>query len=442
MSKAVIRFSPILGVLLALAGPARTVDEQQIKNATAAAVSFLKAIEWDLPAETAIPRNDIGHDSNTMEGPMALAGIALMEAGVNPTDPAIQKIAVIVRRQAVIQSRTYQLALDIVFLDKLGEPADTPVIQSMGVRLLCGQSQPGRMGLQLSRAKRSRKSPSPCRVGRRDNEGAKTDGNDRIGPGERAALDADLRETLKRPRQAARNGGLGGQELLDDNSNTQFAVIGIWAARRHGVPVDESLKILERRLRTLQTANSGLGLYRRRHWSLHAHGVHDLAGLLGIAIVTGNKGERSMKAATINPDGTIKVGSAAAEKKPLNPMADPSVRKGFEFLAAVMSGEQGGPPGGAGGAMPPGSGGGRPGGGRLAARYDARNGQRRRTCRVRATITTSSGPWNVSALFMANTKSATKIGLHGEPKRSSPPKPKTAHGRAGNTVRFRTRVLR
>jgi len=42
---------------------------------------------------------------------------------------------------------------------------------------------------------------------------------------------------------------------VDDNSNTQFAILGLWAARRHEVPMALSLAMLDRRFRNSQLAN-------------------------------------------------------------------------------------------------------------------------------------------------------------------------------------------
>src|SRR5947208_9473176 len=126
MRKEVIRFAPILGVLLALAGPAHAVNDKQIKAAVTAAIAFLKSTSTQ----------PLGPGANANEeGPLALVGIALMEAGVDPGDPFIQAAAKSIRERAVQQSKTYQLALDIIFLDKLGEQIDTTLIQSMGARL-------------------------------------------------------------------------------------------------------------------------------------------------------------------------------------------------------------------------------------------------------------------------------------------------------------------
>src|SRR5438105_3857195 len=112
MRKALLRFAPALGVALVLAGTAPAATDAQIKAGIKAATNYLKSQGWALPLN-----GGGGHE----EGPMALAGIAMIEAGVDPADPVILNIAKMVREQATKQSKTYQLALDIIFLDKLRE---------------------------------------------------------------------------------------------------------------------------------------------------------------------------------------------------------------------------------------------------------------------------------------------------------------------------------
>ena len=42
----------------------------------------------------------------------------------------------------------------------------------------------------------------------------------------------------------------------DDNSNSQFAMLALWAARRHDVPVEHALLLAEQRYRTSQHKES------------------------------------------------------------------------------------------------------------------------------------------------------------------------------------------
>src|SRR5208282_4758720 len=53
----------------------------------------------------------------------------------------------------------------------------------------------------------------------------------------------------------------GPKGVMDDNSNTQFAMLALWAARRHDVPVERSLALSELRFRVSQL-RSGAWAYR------------------------------------------------------------------------------------------------------------------------------------------------------------------------------------
>src|SRR4051794_15022989 len=54
-------------------------------------------------------------------GAVSLAGLALLEAGVKPDDPAVANVTAYVRKTAVTQTETYHVALAILYLDKLAD---------------------------------------------------------------------------------------------------------------------------------------------------------------------------------------------------------------------------------------------------------------------------------------------------------------------------------
>jgi hypothetical protein len=75
-----------------------------------------------------------------------------------------------------------------------------------------------------------------------------------------------------------RFGGFG------DNSNTQFAVLGVWSAGRAGLDIRETMAEVDRRFRGTQAANGG--------WGYAGVGDSDAmtcAGLMSLALVKGHK---------------------------------------------------------------------------------------------------------------------------------------------------------
>ena len=79
-------------------------------------------------------------------GGTALAGLTLLECDVPASDPAIQQTAEFLRKSWTDvndEYTTYAISLAILFFDRLGDPADTPIIQALGVRLLAGQNAAG-----------------------------------------------------------------------------------------------------------------------------------------------------------------------------------------------------------------------------------------------------------------------------------------------------------
>jgi hypothetical protein len=67
----------------------------------------------------------------------------------------------------------------------------------------------------------------------------------------------------------------------DDNSNTQFAILGVWAARRHGVAAERSVAMISERFHQSQNDDGSWG------YNLNTKVRRDsmtCAGLLGLAV--------------------------------------------------------------------------------------------------------------------------------------------------------------
>lgn len=76
-------------------------------------------------------------------GECALPAYALLEAGVQGTDPVIQKAAAFIRPRVLKTDSTYEISLALLFFDRLRDPKDKEVIQSLAVRLIAGQHYSG-----------------------------------------------------------------------------------------------------------------------------------------------------------------------------------------------------------------------------------------------------------------------------------------------------------
>jgi hypothetical protein len=230
-----------------------------------------------------------GSDKGWAAGYTALAGLALAESGVSTADPVLKKAANIVRTLAPQLDSTYEVSLAILFLDRMGDRKDDRLIQSLAVRLLAGQTATGGWSYKVPKATSAEadqimsalrklnppgqaEAPSP-RL-RPPSLGLCIKAGDDIRPRPPATasdpqkviagLPAGLRTlpvfdssrfALQDPPDK-RNQALAG---TTDNSNTHFAILGLWAARRHDVPVERAFGLLNRRFRTSQDANGAWG---------------------------------------------------------------------------------------------------------------------------------------------------------------------------------------
>src|SRR5690348_17265727 len=114
----------VFGVLASLAGPLRAVDREAIDRAVEKGVIALRRMQ-----------NMDGTWRDEKIGATGLAGIALLECGADKDDKAVQSAAARVREASFKLTDTYSLSLGVLFLDLLDNPTDTPLIESMLVRL-------------------------------------------------------------------------------------------------------------------------------------------------------------------------------------------------------------------------------------------------------------------------------------------------------------------
>jgi hypothetical protein len=243
-----VRWAAVLCPLCVVLCPlsARAAEQAEIDKAIERGVAALKLMQ---------SRRDGTWPHETI-GATALAGLTLMECKVPADDKAVAAAADAVRRASLSLTHTYSLSLAVLFLDRLGDARDLPLIESLTVRLLAGQEEGGWSytcppiadveALRLSKLLGQRNELK----GRRDLP--------MPGQGKRTVRDLapEIRQQLALITRIQQGAGLGFGRITD-NSNTQFATLALWVARRYGLPVDEALARVEKRFRESQHSDGG-----------------------------------------------------------------------------------------------------------------------------------------------------------------------------------------
>ena len=221
-------------------------------------------------------------------GEAALSGLGMLEAGVKEDDPAVQNVLKLVRAESLIQTDTYHISLAIIFLDRFGDRGDVPLIQVLGIRLYAGMNSGGGWTYKcwsgVDGADALLKSLQTNELTTKDGKDPPKDpkGDGFLKPDAAAATANGLHpvagklhvEVSKAIKGAGRTGG-----TTDDNSNTQFGIVGLWVAARNGVPAKDAFALLEARFTRSQNADGGWG-YEGTSSLVSMTG----AGLLGLAV--------------------------------------------------------------------------------------------------------------------------------------------------------------
>src|SRR6516162_3996264 len=114
-------FIAVCTALAILAAPAFAAPPaDQVRAAGDKGVAYLK--------------NNPGSHNDDGNGRQALAGLALLAGGCTPADADVARIAGQIRGTCIGDDATYHVALSMLFLDKLGDPADEGLIQLLGVK--------------------------------------------------------------------------------------------------------------------------------------------------------------------------------------------------------------------------------------------------------------------------------------------------------------------
>jgi hypothetical protein len=231
----------------------------------------------------------------------ALPGLALLECGVPAKSPEIQKVAKLIRTRVPQLNETYKLALAILFLDRLGDPQDRQAIQTLALRLVAGQRPSGGWTYNCPRLEPRQEHDLLFALQKQP-------------PASPLDLPPQFRNlpALQPPSQPLAS------PLLDafatNNSTTQFAILGLWAARRHNLPLERALALVAQRFRVSQAKGGGWG-YMYEMNSPRPTPSMTGAGLLGLAVGHGLMAD-SLSAA------------ARAELA-----QDPAIQKGLKVLS-------------------------------------------------------------------------------------------------------------
>jgi Ca-activated chloride channel family protein len=232
-----------LGMTVTAFGQNKPPAEQDVAAAIARGVTFLKEAQsregyWNEPAQ-----------AQHQLGMTALAGLALLENGIPRESREIGKARELVTALASQSDQTYDIALAILFLARCQEGRrgeSDALIQSLGRRLAGGDHE----GIW------------DYNVPRNDEESTTVPGNPRRGA----------------RRKGGRIGRVFGTD--GDNSNTQFALLGLWASGRHGFDSDAALESIDGHFRSSQNRDGRWG-YRVGEQGSEAMSC---AGLMGLAI--------------------------------------------------------------------------------------------------------------------------------------------------------------
>ena len=280
--------------LFVVAFPARAADPKAIDAAVRSGAEYLEGRYKDLKRA--------GEDGAEGVGHAAISGLALLESGKPADNVAVKAIAATMREASFGETRTYQLALALLFLDRLGEKADEPLIQLLAVRLLAGQNGNGGWTYaSIESVPKAEEQRLRAKLGTNQLvAGGKGAGTEPVPmpPAKDApphlGVAGRLHPEVERHRQGLLFQDRNRIALPDDNSNTQFAILAVWVARKHGVPVEAALESLEKRFLASQTKTGG--------WPYSGLLDHEgsasmtCAGLLGLATAVGRREERRLKA--------------------------------------------------------------------------------------------------------------------------------------------------
>jgi hypothetical protein len=291
--------------------PLSKEEQARIDKTIDRAIAFVKSEQLDNGEFKRLKGTTI----SCPRGQPIFVGWALLECGVPANDPCVQRIAAFARGNAPKLDETYAVALAVLFLDRLGDPQDEELIRDLALRLIAWQTYTGGWNYatrtvseaNLKQLRETLRALETEEEGRAKGAGEKKAmGRTAIPPRLKSlAVFQNPRTLFRRPEVPPPTTPDGKGRIKDstlpyvgaaDNSNTQFALLALWAARRHGVPLGRTFRLVEERFNTSQNGDGTWSYYYFYH--SRPPNVFELAtrkldramttvGLLGLAIAHG-----------------------------------------------------------------------------------------------------------------------------------------------------------
>jgi hypothetical protein len=298
------RLALALGLVLAVAAVARAEpqplskeEQAKVDEAIDKGITFLKKMQSKNGSWTPYRQHPIGST--------ALPALALLEAGVPADDPAVQKAARWLRPRLTKLDETYDLSLALLFFDRLGDPQDKAVIRTLGMRLIAGQWASGGWTYRCTTLSPKNEEALTELLSQREEAAS----NNKPMPAVPDAFKI-LAVCHNPPKLVMDPVGPGGPRT--DNSNTQFAILALWVARRHGVPVTATLRLAAQRFENTQDLIGTWPYEIGRSGHLVGDRSMTTVGLLGLAMREGLRPEKEAPAGA--PDAQVLRGFAAVSQ--------------------------------------------------------------------------------------------------------------------------------
>jgi hypothetical protein len=285
-------------------------DQQKVNKAIGLGVAFLKKTQrpdgtWPFAGN----KEDRQQLRNFAVGFAALPGLTLLECGVKKDDPVIQKAAKFVRtyeqRHRIVL--TYDISLAILFLDQLGDPQDEDLIRQLALRLVAGQTITGGWTYECPNLTEAESKALYSLL--QKNRGVAHSPLDLEHVRQNKLVLDDGKEVPERVKKLAvwrpdTVDNPANREKESDNSNTQFAILGLWAAKKHDLPLQRTLALIVKRFRKSQDPDEGSWGYLangRETVKGVIHPTMTCAGLLGLAVGLGLANEAKAQGIKDNP---------------------------------------------------------------------------------------------------------------------------------------------